>query len=85
MDIKDTKLYRIGMLYLRKKDKETALKKREEQINGIVKILMVGKTPNQSISMLKEVTQIFNDKLDEELRVSLEKVNQISAYKKLKK
>ncbi len=85
MDLKDTKLARLCKWYLAKKDRETEIKRRQEQINGMVKILMVGKTPNQSISMLKEVTEIFNERLDEELRVSLDKVQQISSYKKLKK
>lgn len=85
MDLKDIKLIRLCKVYISRKDKETELKKREEQIKGIVKALLIGKTPNQSISMLREVTEIFNERLDEELKVSLEKVESISNYKKLKR
>lgn len=85
MELKDSKLVRLCKFYIAKKDRETEVKRREEQIKGIVKALLIGKTPNQSISMLREVTEIFNERLDEELRVSLEKVESISSYKKLKR
>jgi hypothetical protein len=85
MDVKDTKLYRLGLIYLMKKDKETAIKKREEQINAMVKTLLIGRTPSQSIAMLKEVVETFDSKLDEELRKSIDNVTAISLYKKIKK
>jgi hypothetical protein len=85
MDVKDTKLYRLGLIYLMKKDKETAIKKREEQINAMVKTLLIGRTPSQSITMLKEVVETFDSKLDEELRKSVDNVTAISLYKKIKK
>jgi hypothetical protein len=85
MDVKDTKLVRVCSMYLHRKDKETAIKKREEQINAMVKTLLIGRTPSQSIAMLKEVVETFDSKLDEELRKSIDNVTAISLYKKIKK
>ena len=85
MDLKDTRLARICNAYLHKKNRETALKKREEQINSIIKGIYAGRTPNEVIKMLQEVTEKINDKLDDKLRESLDAVESISRYKKLKK
>lgn len=85
MDLKDNKLLKICTTFLARKDKETAIKKRQEKVNAIVKGLLVDKTPSQAISMMREVTELFNSKLDDKLKESLETVNSVSAYRKIKK
>lgn len=85
MDLKDTKIIKAMQIFIARKDKETAIKKRQEKVNAIVKGLLVDKTPSQAISMMREVTELFNSKLDDKLKESLDDVNSISAYKKLKK
>lgn len=85
MDLSDTKIIKLCTTFLARKDKETAVKKRQEKVNAIVKGLLVDKTPSQAISMMREVTELFNSKLDDKLKEGLDTVNSISAYKKLKK
>ena len=85
MDLKDTKLFRMCKTYLRKKDIETASKKREENIKAILKSLLVEKTSKESIELLREITEKFNEKLDERLKRDLASVEVISMYKKLKR
>lgn len=85
MDLSNTKLYRACKTYLRKKDIESATKKREENIKAILKALLVEKTSKESIDLLKEITDRFNEKLDERLKRDLQSVEVISMYKKLKR
>ena len=85
MDLKDTKLFQICQIYLRKKDIESATKKREENIKAILKALLVEKTSKESIDLLEEITDRFNEKLDERLKRDLQSVEVISMYKKLKR
>ncbi len=76
------KILRIIQIYLKRQDKKTSLKKREEKVNAIVKSIMVDKTPKQAIQMLSEVVGLFDSKLYEQLKVSLESVEVINNYKK---
>jgi len=85
MDISNFKLIRMSKVYLRKKDVENASKKRQENIKGILKALLVDKTTKESILLLQEITEQFNTKLDEKLKRDLESVQVITAFKKLKK
>lgn len=85
MDLKDIKIIKACSVFLSRKNKETAIKKRQEKVNAIVKGLLVDKTPSQAISMMREVTELFNSKLDDILKESLDDVNSISVYKKLKR
>ncbi len=85
MKIEELKLVRLCNIYLRKKNIETAAKKREEQVKQIVKEILLEKTPKQAIEMLNDIVSGFNTRLDEELKTSLESVDAISKFKKLKK
>lgn len=79
------RLQRSAIIYLGKKDRETAIKKREEYIKQFVKAIMLDRTPKQAIEMLNDITSGVNERLDEKLRESLESVQCISQHKKLKK
>ncbi len=68
--------------YLRVKDKEADLKKHKEKVKAIVKSLILDKTPKQSIEMFKEIKELFDEKLDEQLKASLEAVEEITNYKR---
>lgn len=83
MELKETRLARTVNLYLSRKNKELSLKKRQETIEAITKALIIDKTPKQSIDMLKEVIEIFNNKMDDKLEKSIEDVEVISKYKKI--
>lgn len=85
MDLKDIKIIKACSVFLSRKNKETAIKKRQEKVNAMVKELFIDKTPSQAISLMREVKELFDSKLDDKLKESLENVNSISAYKKLKK
>lgn len=85
MDLSNTKLFRTCKTYLRRKDIESATKKREENIKAILKSLLVEKTSKESIELFKEITEKFNEKLDERLKRDLQSVQTISEYKKLKR
>ena len=84
MDLENIKLIKMCNLYISRKNKERAIKKRQEYINSVVKGLMVDRTPSQAISALREVTELFDTKMDEKLKESLDSIQSISAYKKLK-
>jgi len=77
------KIIRIVKLYLRKKDKETAIKKQKEQIAQIVRLIITDRSPKQAITMRNEIEELFDTKMDEQLRESLESVECISNYKKI--
>lgn len=85
MEVSQWKLIRLGKLYIRKKDMESATKKREENIKAILKSLLIDKSSKESIELFKEITERFNEKLDERLKRDLASVEIISMYKKLKK
>lgn len=85
MELKEIKLYRTAQIYLRRKNKETLAKKREDRINAMVKALLLDKSPKETIEDLREVMEQVNIRLDEKLKESLESVTVISAYKKIKK
>ena len=70
-------------LYFRKKDLETVVKKRKEKVEAIVKGLIIDKTSSQSIQMLLEVIELFDEKMDEQLKKDLESSEAITNYKKL--
>jgi hypothetical protein len=79
------RLIRMGQAYLLRKDRENAIKKQEEKIKQIVKELLLDKTPKQAIEMRNEVAALFDDKIDEKLRESIETVEAINKYRKIKK
>lgn len=85
MELKDIKLFRLAKIYIAKKDSETRAKKRQEKINGIVKSLILDKSPSESIRMLREITETFNDRMDSKLKESLEATEAIMNYKKSKR
>jgi hypothetical protein len=68
---------------LRKKDKQTVIKKQKEQINSIVKTILIDKSPKEAIKMFLEVEELFNSRLDEQLREGIEAVETITKYKNL--
>lgn len=85
MDLENIKLIKICNLYISRKNKERAIKKRQEYINSIVKGLLTDRTSSQAISAMREVTELFNSKLDDRLKEGLESIEAISTYKKLKR
>lgn len=80
----DLKLIKRCRLYIKKKDRETYFKKREERINAIVKSLILDKNPGESIKMLQEIKKKFDARMDEQLSASLQAVEEISKYQKIK-
>lgn len=79
----EIKTIRVVKAFLLKKDRETKNKKREEKIKAIVKELLLDKSPKEAIKMLQDVTTVFNERLDIELKTSSESVEEILKYKKL--
>lgn len=69
--------------YLRKKDIEKTKKDNEIKVSKIVVSIFQDKTPKQSIQMMKDIQKLFDERLDENLRESLESVKEISNYKKI--
>jgi len=69
--------------YLRKKDIEKTKKDNEIKVSKIVKSILEDKTAKQSIQMMKDIQKLFDERLDENLRESLESVKEISNYKKI--
>lgn len=67
--------------YLRKKRIETVKKDNQIAVSKIVKSIFQDKTPKQSIQMMKDIQKLFDERLDENLRESLESVKEISNYK----
>lgn len=85
MDLENIKLIKMCNLYISRKNKERAIKKRQEYINGIVKGLLVDRTSSQAISAMREVKELFDLRLDERLKEELESIEAITNYKKLKR
>lgn len=85
MELNNNRLARMCNNYLHKKNRELVLKKREDQVNSIIKGIVIGKAPSEIIEMLQEITEKVNDKLDDKLRESLNNVTIIGNYKKIKK
>lgn len=69
--------------YFRKKRIETAKKDNEIKVSKIVVSIFQDKTAKQSIQMMKDIQKLFDERLDENLRESLESVKEISNYKKI--
>lgn len=69
--------------YFRKKRIETVKKDNEIKVSKIVKSILEDKTTKQSIEMFKAIEILFNERLDQNLRESLESVKEISNYKKI--
>lgn len=67
--------------YLRKKDIEKTKKDNQIAVSKIVKTIFQDKTPKQSIQMMKDIQKLFDERLDENLKSSLESVKEISNYK----
>ena len=67
--------------YLRKKKIETVKKDNELKVSKIVTELFTDKTPKQAITMFKQIEMLFDEKLDEKLKDSLESVTEISKYR----
>jgi hypothetical protein len=79
----ENKIIKSIKVYLRKKDKQTVIKKQKEQINSIVKTILIDKSPKEAIKMFLEVEELFNSRLDEQLREGIEAVETITKYKNL--
>lgn len=67
--------------YLRKKRIETVKKDNQIAVSKIVKSIFQDKTPKQSIQMMKDIQKLFDERLDENLKSSLDAVKEISNYK----
>lgn len=70
--------------YLRKKRIETVKKDNQIAVSKIVKSIFQDKTPKQSIQMMKDIQKLFDERLDENLKSSLDAVKEISNYKGIK-
>ena len=77
------KLIKKCQAYLRKKKIETVKKDNQIQISIIVKIILQDKTPKQSIELFKAIEKLYNEKLDEQLKTSLEAVTEIGKFKNI--
>jgi len=55
----------------------------EIKVSKIVVSIFQDKTAKQSIQMMKDINKLFDERLDENLRESLESVKEISNYKKI--
>jgi hypothetical protein len=79
----ENKIIKSIKVYLRKKEKQTVIKKQKEQINSIVKTILIDKTPKEAIKMFLEVEELFNSRLDDVLKEGIEAVETITKYKNL--
>lgn len=67
--------------YLRKKNIERAKKDREIAVSKMVKVIFAEKDIKQTIQFFEAIENLYNQKLDEKLKQSLDEVKEISNYK----
>lgn len=79
----EIKLIKTAKAYLRKKKIETVKKDKEIAVSKIVKEILSDKTNKQAIEMFLSIEHLFNKRLDENLKQSLESVEEISKFKNL--
>jgi len=77
------KLIKKCQAYLRKKKIETVKKDNEIKVNKIVTSIFDEKTPKQAIQLFKEIETEVNNRLDKELKTSLEAVTEIGKFKNI--
>lgn len=78
-----SKIVKGVKVYIKRKDRETEIKKRSEKIDGIVKAILTDKTPKQAIEMYADVTSRLDGRLGDILRENIETVESIKKYKNL--
>jgi hypothetical protein len=78
-----SKIVKGVKVYIKRKDRETEIKKRSEKIDSIVKAILTDKTPKQAIEMYTDVTSRLDGRLGDILRENVETVESIKKYKNL--
>lgn len=69
--------------YLRKNRLDTLKKDNQIQVSKIVLSILKDRTPKQAIEFFLEIEKLFNSKLDENLKSSLEDVTEIGKFKNI--